>query len=423
LTFRKIRNGTKNRDLSTQTAADQLWLNPEAPLDEGIIKAVNTARRYLAKQGYFLQGIKADGNSFFNAFLASYRTLRRQIPLIEEMLDPADELRRVVAKNLEDTGQTDLSKKIERSGICLATLYKIPLRIVTANPGSERVDDSFYPINKSEVRQWSEIPDDEKPLELETIIIVDLGGHFVYASREADVENSPEHSPANQSAKTQHLAESLICSEPQTDSNAVGQTIERHKRSYKNRNHAPTVYPKAACRPLDHESQFAKARQEMKNGHFNQAKDLVGQTLKILDEEIIAAKVNKQELKDQLDKSIAGFELLADIHCANKQYPEAAAILWYAKRLAKSDAFDQKIEGAEQAFFTIQLNSKTGYLGFAQARQDQQKLSAIRKEIQTKYNTIKSHPNKLNEMRALQLKMSFCSSSSMRSQLLAADKL
>jgi hypothetical protein len=124
-----------------------------------------------------------------------------------------------------------------------------------------------------------------------------------------------------------------------------------------------------------------------------------------LNDEVIAAKVNEKECEDALNKSIKGFELLAEIHQKNQQYPEAAAILWYAKRLAKSDTFDQKIEAVEQEFFSTKLNSKTGYLGLDQAKLDQQKLADIREAIRTQYDTIKAYPDKLNEMRALQLKI------------------
>ncbi|KIC71275.1 hypothetical protein DB41_BR00010, partial [Neochlamydia sp. TUME1] len=177
--------------------AKSLWCNP-ATIISGSQKAkVNAVAAYLHKEGFELKGVASDGDCFFSAFLGSYKELSRKIPLLDEHPDKTSYLRQVLSDIIKHTNSKRAEEIIEKGswisglgeGDLLASALSIPIRLVTIN--EERlicgVNDMLIfskvglTSKKVRSREWETIPQEERPQEY--ILIVDLGGHFIYAQK------------------------------------------------------------------------------------------------------------------------------------------------------------------------------------------------------------------------------------------------
>jgi hypothetical protein len=178
------------------TIASYLWKDSKTIISGEMVKKVRIASEYLASHGYQIAGVKADGNCFFSAFLESYNTLSREIPLLDREINKIHYLRDTAAKQYESSPQgskypdrADIIKKdsewvnISEGGL-LAKALDIPIRVMTVNSGQvdAEVDDMLiFPAHSKENQQWATFAAHEKPTEY--IFIVDVGGHFLWAKK------------------------------------------------------------------------------------------------------------------------------------------------------------------------------------------------------------------------------------------------
>ncbi len=174
--------------------AQYLWLNPSLPLAEEMIRKVNEAAVYLRGQGFELMGIKADGNCFCNAFLQSYKTLSEPIPILDREENKVSYLRGLIANQYGTTPKESTGAGITRvqqikkdrawlaadEGDLLARALSIPIRIVTVNQdrGVCGISDMLT-LKDGKQQSWDTIEKSARPEK--SILIVDLGGHFIYA--------------------------------------------------------------------------------------------------------------------------------------------------------------------------------------------------------------------------------------------------
>lgn len=169
--------------------AQLLWLNPNTYIYEDMVQKVNMASIYLKKNGYTLKGVQADGNCFCNAFLGSYRTLSRKIPLLDSAGNQPSFLREQIAgivekKNINRAEEIKVDKNwitAAEEGELLAIALSIPIRVITFQKGEEDcgINDMLtFPKATKPSQTWETVAEEEKPEEC--ILIVDLGRHFVY---------------------------------------------------------------------------------------------------------------------------------------------------------------------------------------------------------------------------------------------------
>jgi len=178
--------------------AESLWLHPEVKISEDTVQKVNAVDGYLKEKGFQLKGVKADGNCLCNAFLGSYRTAARKIPLLDDAENQVSFLREQIAGIVEKKN-SDRAKVIRKSGEwitaldegdLLARALKIPIRLITINKDREGCgisDTLTFPEADKPQQTWETLGEQEKPKEY--ILIVDLGGHFVYG--ESIAHSSP----------------------------------------------------------------------------------------------------------------------------------------------------------------------------------------------------------------------------------------
>jgi len=177
--------------------ARYLWLNSDALLSSDTIKKVNAIAVYLKAQGFELGGVKADGNCFCHAFLKSYATLSRKIPILDRQQDKIVYLRELIASQYRASSRGSTrwdfcrSQQIEQSGEWLEALGKgdllagalsIFIRIITVDRdqnGCEIIDVLTFPEKNKKRQLWEDIEMSERPKE--SIVLVNLGGHFLYA--------------------------------------------------------------------------------------------------------------------------------------------------------------------------------------------------------------------------------------------------
>ncbi|MBP7074871.1 MAG: hypothetical protein KBA81_05745, partial [Rhabdochlamydiaceae bacterium] len=177
--------------------AEHLWKDPGAPIEDEIVNKVNIAKTYVEGFGHVLQGVEADGDCFFSAFLESYRMLSRQIPILNDQEDKVTYLRSLVAEHIN---QTNLNRSLEirkkgqwissGEGEFLAKALSIHIRIITVNldqDGSGLDDVIIFPDVQKPSKQWGSLTETEKPDEY--IFIVDLGGHFIWAKNPNQVSS------------------------------------------------------------------------------------------------------------------------------------------------------------------------------------------------------------------------------------------
>lgn len=127
-------------------------------------------------------------------------------------------------------------------------------------------------------------------------------------------------------------------------------------------------------------------------GLYKEAKELLGKLLQDIE-------------KKDLETSIAGFQLMSQIHLLEGKYIEAAGILWYTKRLDSDGKSHDKINAQLTAIERILLQNATtteGPLrGLSQALLDQQKLKQLRDKIEDGYLFIQSISDDCKRAKAL----------------------
>jgi len=136
---------------------------------------------------YQIEGIEADGNCFFNAFLKSYYQL--QIPTENDLIaGEANKtlfLRQLVVNPILETDPNRWVNSDE-GGKSLANFFHIPVRVVTANTGEKHGEASDLLIfpdssdNNIPNQEWENIPVNEQPNKY--IFIVDVAHHFLWAN-------------------------------------------------------------------------------------------------------------------------------------------------------------------------------------------------------------------------------------------------
>ncbi|KIC76620.1 hypothetical protein DB41_FH00010, partial [Neochlamydia sp. TUME1] len=202
--------------------AKSLWHNPTAIIDDSIVAKVNTAANYLSREGFKLKGVPSDGDCFFSAFLGSYNCLSREIPLLDGSPDKVFYLRQVLSDVVKYTNNERAEKiKGKRTwisglgeGDLLATALSIPIRLVTLNEEQLACgihDRLIFPKASSSTednsQEWKTISPGERPEEY--ILIVDLGGHFVYAQKFLGQDNplflNQTASPTDRFSKSRYL--------------------------------------------------------------------------------------------------------------------------------------------------------------------------------------------------------------------------
>jgi tetratricopeptide (TPR) repeat protein len=182
--------------------AKSLWHNPTAIIDGSIVAKVNAAADYLGKEGFKLKGVPSDGDCFFSAFIGSYNCLSRKIPLLDESTDKVFYLRQVLSDIIKYKNNERAEKIKGRrtwisglgEGDLLATALSIPIRLITVNEEQlacgihdRLIFSKASSSPKDNSQEWKEISE-EKKLE-EYILIVDLGGHFIYAQKPLKLDN------------------------------------------------------------------------------------------------------------------------------------------------------------------------------------------------------------------------------------------
>lgn len=164
--------------------AGELWLNFETIISEEMVSKVNAVAKYLAKEGYELSGVPADGDCFCHAFLKSNDSLSSPIPILSTVNDPVDWLRQQIAVKvgLRDLDRAESIKEKSMwidaiEGEWLAKVLKIPIRLVTSE--GEAVSDMLTFTDHQSSQEWKSLQNHERPERY--ITIVDLGGHFITA--------------------------------------------------------------------------------------------------------------------------------------------------------------------------------------------------------------------------------------------------
>ncbi|MGZ3732704.1 MAG: methyltransferase domain-containing protein, partial [Parachlamydiaceae bacterium] len=134
-----------------------------------------------------------------------------------------------------------------------------------------------------------------------------------------------------------------------------------------------------------------------------QIEEASGYELELIDEKV--AQGFFKEAKDMLSRRIqktkenALFVRLGEICLQEGQYPEAAAIFWYAKRLELQ--MDAKIEQVEKELLSKHSSQVGEYRGLEQAHLDREKLQAFRQKINEEYQAIASQPFGLEKAESL----------------------
>lgn len=192
-----IKSGSSSHGVerSEFTIAERLWKNPTALITKEMVEKVNKVTIYLKEQGFELCGVPADGDCFLHAFLGSYQTLNKKIPLIDEQMEKVKYLREWIASKFleKHPKNSKRAQEIKRKqvwinsneGDLLASIFTdIPIRIVTVEIGKEGDGISDMVTRRGsqglERAEWKKFQDNDYQ---EHIFIVDLGGHFLYAKK------------------------------------------------------------------------------------------------------------------------------------------------------------------------------------------------------------------------------------------------
>lgn len=159
---------------------------------------VQAVSDYLFGEKLFLKGAPADGNCFFHSFLSSYAEKTIKIAQLEQKNNKIKYLRKIVAEEIKKTNQ-QRAKTIEEDrawissdeGVKIASLLKLPIRVITASlmEGQVIIEDVVHKIDGI-FQDWQ--TSSQKPPLDKTAIIVDLGRHFVWATNHPPLSDLPE---------------------------------------------------------------------------------------------------------------------------------------------------------------------------------------------------------------------------------------
>lgn len=253
--------------------ASKLWLDPITIISDETLQAVNLAHNYLGELGYSLKGTPSDGNCFFAAFYNSYQSLKRAVPLLDSQNDPISYLRDTLS-DLIDKKSAKRSGEIKTTGEWvdieegkeLAHHFDIPIRVITAERNAVKVFDSLIFSNKDVPEQeWQSIPEPERPEEF--ILIIDLGGHFIYAAP-SDSETACKQEVAEE-LETKRLINKSPIAESASDSALKIAGQSRHE----NDNETPECLPEhlvdADDRALFRTGPFELKSEYLQDGGFS----------------------------------------------------------------------------------------------------------------------------------------------------------
>ncbi|KIC74871.1 hypothetical protein DB41_IB00040 [Neochlamydia sp. TUME1] len=181
---------------SPSQIAKSLWYDSSTIISDSQEAKVNTVAAYLHKEGFELKGVAGDGDCFFSAFLGSYNSLSRKIPLLDEHPDKTSYLRQVLSDIVKHRDSKRAEEIIEKGswvsglgeGDLLASALSIPIRLVTVNEEGlicgihDRLIFSQAGLEENNrSHEWKTVSQEERPQEY--ILIVDVGGHFIYAQK------------------------------------------------------------------------------------------------------------------------------------------------------------------------------------------------------------------------------------------------
>jgi len=196
---REFSGEAESARFSAAQCAEYLWLSPETLISDDTLQGVHAVAAYLKTHDLVLQGVKADGNCYCRAFLGSYATLRkRRIPCLDREENKVACLRGFIAARHLASGRTSRVEEIKRNGEwmtsaegdLLANALSIHIRTITVNKdksGHGMIDMLAHPDKTKDPQVWDTIHESERPEEY--ILIVDLGGHFVFARPGGDSGN------------------------------------------------------------------------------------------------------------------------------------------------------------------------------------------------------------------------------------------
>ncbi|MGZ6330268.1 MAG: methyltransferase domain-containing protein, partial [Parachlamydiaceae bacterium] len=134
-----------------------------------------------------------------------------------------------------------------------------------------------------------------------------------------------------------------------------------------------------------------------------QTEEASGYELELIDEKV--AQGFFKEAKDMLGRRIqktkenALFVHLGEICLQEGQYPEAAVVFWYAKRLGLQ--VDGKIEQVEKELLFKHHSQVGEYRGLGQANLDRKQLEAFRQKINEEYQLLATQPFGLEKAEGL----------------------
>lgn len=146
--------------------------------------------------------------------------------------------------------------------------------------------------------------------------------------------------------------------------------------------------------PQSHEDPvFQQIRTKVECGYLEEAKKELGDLLESLG-------------KQDLNKSVEGFQLMSEIYLQEGKFPEAAGILWYTKQLYDNDELHKKIyvqlDVIERTLLQ-QVSCVHGPLkGISQSDLDRKKLKQLRKIIEDKSIPIQLIEDYYTRAKALQ---------------------
>jgi hypothetical protein len=180
---------------NASTVAARLWKNSGAPITKEMVEKVNKVSIYLKEQGFELCGVSADGDCFLHAFLGSYQTLNKKIPLIDEQIDKIKYLREWISrkflekhrdnpKRAQKLAQKEAWMNSDEGDLLTSAFTDIPIRIVTVKTGKggAGISDMVTSVGSQGLERidWRSFQFDAYQ---NFIFIVDLGGHFLYAKK------------------------------------------------------------------------------------------------------------------------------------------------------------------------------------------------------------------------------------------------
>lgn len=172
---------------------------------------VQAVSDYLFSDNLFLKGARPDGNCFFHSFLSCYAEKTKKNALLEQKNNKIKYLRKIVAEQIRERNQARAAI-IEKNrtwitsdeGVKIAPLLEFPIRMITVHLAKDNVviEDVVHKVDGT-FQHWQ--TNSLQPSLQETPIIVDLGGHFIWASDTDPLNNLPQLSISKLTVKYQEV--------------------------------------------------------------------------------------------------------------------------------------------------------------------------------------------------------------------------